>query len=469
MAIVDEGVEIWEESVLMILHCRFLDFLFARCQNGHFSDAVKRPFLRSSFSIFPESVLNCWTSAAVRLRSRKSLPACASVFNVCWNWGSRSPNSISFAARDSRNCCQSGSSLLDRLGDGSAALACGQSSQNAWGQLWQQILLINGLPAHGYNKTELERNVWHYFQKSGVSWECLAAMHTHTLTTDSSVMCLEFTTEIARNEFFQHTRNTKNVWLIHGEEYGKAKVENDIPTSERLVLQPYYTLLDLFQDILPADMKWSNGELQSDRATLQTRPDKNDSTQQLLAQVTYLLDNRFPRHYVCVLFIVENYLEDIQQAWSDAFTHRMQHTLELIQALSKSAVDKTRRARHNVDKALDISNIRFPHQQFPFPIMFISMAPSLAKLLSDHPSLPLQIATGLLPIVSSVLMKYRVDASDYGKGGKFKGKLNNKGSGGYHSNHPNVNFFCLTLPFLYPFPRQSPQLTHVCASLVPPF
>ena len=68
-------------------------------------------------------------------------------------------------------------------------------------------------------------------------------------------MCLEFTTEIARNEFFQHTRNTKNVWLIHGEEYGKAKVENDIPTSERLVLQPYYTLLDLFQDILPADMK----------------------------------------------------------------------------------------------------------------------------------------------------------------------------------------------------------------------
>ena len=58
-AIVDQGVEIWEESVLMILHCRFLDFLFARCQNGHFSDAVKRPFLRSSFSIFPESVLNC--------------------------------------------------------------------------------------------------------------------------------------------------------------------------------------------------------------------------------------------------------------------------------------------------------------------------------------------------------------------------------------------------------------------------
>ena len=165
-------------------------------------------------------------------------------------------------------------------------------------------------------------------------------------------------------------RSSKNIWLIHGKEYGKAKVENDIPTSDRLALQPYCTLLDLFQGILPADMKGSNGELQTDR-------DKNATTQQLLAQVTYLLDNRFPRRYVCVLFIVENYLEEIQQKWFDAFTHRMQQTLELIQALSRSAVDKTTTARHNFDKAFDISNTRFPHQQFPFPI---SMAPSLAKL-----------------------------------------------------------------------------------------
>ena len=59
------------------------------------------------------------------------------------------------------------------------------------------------------------------------------------------------------------------------------------------------------------------------------------------------------------------------------YTYRMQQTLELIQALSRSAVDKTTTARHNFDKAFDISNTRFPHQQFPFPI---SMAPSLAKL-----------------------------------------------------------------------------------------
>ena len=86
---------------------------------------LKGRFLRrSSFSMFPESVLKCWTSGAVRLRSRKSLRAYTSVLNVCWNWGSRSPNSISFAARDSRKWCQSSSSLLDRLGDGSAALAC---------------------------------------------------------------------------------------------------------------------------------------------------------------------------------------------------------------------------------------------------------------------------------------------------------------------------------------------------------
>ena len=57
------------------------------------------------------------------------------------------------------------------------------------------------------------------------------------------------------------------------------------------------------------------------------------------------------------------------------------------------------------------------------------MAPSLAELLSDHPSLPLQGATRLLPIVSNVLMKYHINPSDYGKGGKSKGKLNNEGSG----------------------------------------
>ena len=42
-------------------------------------------------------------------------------------------------------------------------------------------------------------------------------------------------------------------------------------------------------------------------------------------------------------------------------------------------------------------------------------------------------------------------------------------NGGYHSTHIHVNFSCLTLPSLYPCPRQSPQLTHVCASFVPPF
>ena len=150
-------------------------------------------------------------------------------------------------------------------------------------------------------------------------------------------------------------------------------------------------------------------------------------TQQLLAQV--------PRYHIPTGQQVPKTLcmrpvHCGELPWRDhAFTHRMQQTLELIQALSRSAVDKTTTATHNFDKALDISNIRFQHQQFEFPIIFISMAPSLAKLLSDHPSLPLQGATGLLPIVSNALMKYHINPSDYGKGGKSKGKLNNEGSG----------------------------------------
>ena len=124
MAIVDQGVEIWKVSWW---YCIIASLIFSSlvARMGTSVMLLKGRFLlRSSFSIFQESVLKCWTSGAVRLRSRKSLRACTSVFNVCWNWGSRSPNSIPFAARDSRNCCQTGSSLLDRLGDGSAALAC---------------------------------------------------------------------------------------------------------------------------------------------------------------------------------------------------------------------------------------------------------------------------------------------------------------------------------------------------------
>ena len=49
----------------MILHHRFLDFLFARCQNGHFSDTVKRPFFAEVKLLhFPRicvEMLNFWS------------------------------------------------------------------------------------------------------------------------------------------------------------------------------------------------------------------------------------------------------------------------------------------------------------------------------------------------------------------------------------------------------------------------
>ena len=285
-----------------------------------------------------------------------------------------------------------------------------------------KTVLLKGLPAHGYNKTQLENNVFHFMQRAGLDWECLASMHTHTLSTSSSIMRLEFMTEMQKNQFFQHMRTTKNVWRIWGEDHGKAKVEHDISTDDRLAQQPFYTVLDILPKILDSTMVGQHNELQSDRNTLQVWPDKNSTDQKLLSQVVYLLDLRFPRRYVCIIFIDETYAEALQHHWMEHFTERMQSALMMIQALSRAASDRTTLTRHQFDKAFDIANVRFPHQHFPYPIIFMGMSSSLATLLSMHPSLPLQGAAGLHQVIHQVFSDYKINPEDYGKGAKSSGK-----------------------------------------------
>ena len=285
-----------------------------------------------------------------------------------------------------------------------------------------KTVLVKGLPAHGYNKTQLENNVYHFMQRAGLEWECLASMHTHTLSTSNSIMRLEFMTEMQKNQFFQHMRTTKNIWRIWGEDYGKAKVEHDISTDDRLAQQPFYTILDILPKILDTDMVGQHNELQSDRNTLQIWPDKNSKEQKLLSQVVYLLDLRFPRRYVCVIFIDETYGDDLQQHWMEHFSERMKSALMTIQALSRAASDRTTLTRHQYDKAFDIANVRHPHQHFPYPIIFMGMSASLAALLSAHPSLPMQGAAGLHQVVQQVFFDYKINPEAYGKGAKSGGK-----------------------------------------------
>ena len=103
-------------------------------------------------------------------------------------------------------------------------------------------------------------------------------------------------------------------------------------------LQPYYTMMDILQKIGPAG---ANGELQTDRNTKAPAPCP------LLSQVCYLLDRRFARRYVCVVFVAEAYYEETLARWHGAFSSRMRTTLMLVQALQRAVGDKTTVARHS--------------------------------------------------------------------------------------------------------------------------
>ena len=82
--------------------------------------------------------------------------------------------------------------------------------------------------------------------------------------------------------------------------------------------------MDILQKIGPAG---ANGELQTDRNTLQIWGDKAQAPCPLLSQVCCLLDHRFARRYVCVVFVAEAYYEETLARWHDAFSSRMRTTL----------------------------------------------------------------------------------------------------------------------------------------------
>ena len=143
-------------------------------------------------------------------------------------------------------------------------------------------------------------------------------MHTHVVNASSSIMRLELMTEEQRRSLFQAMRTSKQMWRMPNHE-AKAKVEQDLSTDERIALQPYYTMLDILQHVAPTG---PTGQLQSDRNTLQiwsgaVTPETQGS---LLCQVCYLLDHRFARRYVCVVFVAEEFYDQTLARWHEAFS-----------------------------------------------------------------------------------------------------------------------------------------------------
>ena len=75
-----------------------------------------------------------------------------------------------------------------------------------------KTVLIRGLPAFGYSLSALEKNVRYFLSKAFVDFSCVAAMHTHLVSSSSSIMRLELTTEEQRRQLFQAMRTSKQMW-----------------------------------------------------------------------------------------------------------------------------------------------------------------------------------------------------------------------------------------------------------------
>ena len=291
-------------------------------------------------------------------------------------------------------------------------------------RLGRRSILPKGLPAWGVKKPNLDYNINYGCQQAGLDPSSIASMTSHLVDQRSTIVRLEFMTETQRNAFNQHCKGVKCEWNINYQRL-KMRPEPDITSSDRIAKQPFYALLENFREILPTGEKGWNGELDADINTLQIYPFRTATSRTLLSQVSYVLDSRFRRRYVCLIFIIENYLEEVQQKWLGQFSTKMRSCLHITQALARAAQDSTTTTRFHRSKALDVSNSLQPVQQFPYPIIFMTMAGTLAALLADHPALPLQGAQGISAELNHVLSTNQIEYDTSARTSRTRS--NNKG------------------------------------------
>ena len=275
-----------------------------------------------------------------------------------------------------------------------------------------KTILLKNLPPVGFTKTQLDRNVQYLLNDANLTWDRLAAMHNHVVTTDAAVLRLEFLTEEDAKIFFQAMKRRKHHGFFNGQQEAKQPVE------DRLALQPFYALIDMLSPHFGND---GTNALQMDKNTLQVWPGSEHQDQNMLAPVSYRLDPHAPRRYLCTVLIREDVHHILVRDFHAKFQNRMKATLQLTQALTRATQDRTTTARHAWQKSFDISNTPNPLKAFPYQIHFITISHDLIKLLETHPALPLQGTGGLTAVVAQAFADYGINVEDYGKGGS-KGK-----------------------------------------------
>ena len=175
-----------------------------------------------------------------------------------------------------------------------------------------KTILLKNLPPVGFTKTQLDRNLQYLLNDANLTWDRLAAMHNHVVTTDAAVLRLEFLTEEDAKIFFQAMKRRKHHWFFNGQQEAKIRVEHDQPVEDRLALQPFYALIDMLSPHFGND---GTNALQMDKNTLQVWPGSEHQDQTMLAQVSYHLDPHVILCKLCLCALGASRL--CQQCWDN--------------------------------------------------------------------------------------------------------------------------------------------------------
>ena len=217
-----------------------------------------------------------------------------------------------------------------------------------------KTVLLLDLPAL-FNKKTLDSNLYHYVNGAGLQWTDIAALHNHMVTSHSSVARVEFVTEMQAQQFRDYMRQTRRYWKSPDIPDCKIRIEQDLPTDDRLAMQPFYALIDLLAECTDTP------DLQTWRQALQIWTPRDEEPKQLLAQVAYVLDPRYPRRYTCLLLVHEKYYDEFLVKWHSKFTKRLHDTVQLIQALRRGTIDRTTTQRASFDKDFHVPRHASPN------------------------------------------------------------------------------------------------------------
>ena len=107
-----------------------------------------------------------------------------------------------------------------------------------------KTVLLHELPPFTSKRT-LDNNIYHFLQGAGLKDDDVTALHNHLVTSASAVVRVEFLSEIKAQQFLAYMRNSKKYWKVPDQSDTRLRAEQDVPTEDRISMQPFHALLDI--------------------------------------------------------------------------------------------------------------------------------------------------------------------------------------------------------------------------------